>query len=482
MADSYIGETNPVVQNAQAPTVGAESTAESAAPIRIGSKVECPDGEAGRVVKVVLDPDHRKVSHIIIEHGLPGLSRMVVVPLSAVRRWDEDKVELEMSKLELTRLPEYYEVDYVEPAPEVSAGWQAFYAPGQILVPAPLPVGQVSGQTRRIVKGVPGDMVTIGRGTPVECQDGRVGTVDHILIDPRTGQVVKFVVRRGRLFAHDIAIPVELASELDTTGIYVDLPASELARLPEYRPEHSDQDITGRVRQAIERVLGAVAARQVYVRTESGRVELSGRVADEASRTAVTQAASAQAGVWEVRDYLTLSAPTGQEVYWSHAWLQSFLHTVTGLQFSRVEDTARILGYAQSKLRDLLDVAEAAAGANGRVVIEWQDLPLTRGLRDSLQRHRHYTRLLDPEPLVKFLSDSGYAPTLTEEVRRELPVIMGTLLILPAEVIRRQDPSRYSSGEFALELLKGLEAQREVPETPSPWEIERAMALLDLTV
>ncbi|HUG14910.1 MAG TPA: PRC-barrel domain-containing protein [Thermomicrobiales bacterium] len=65
----------------------------------------------------------------------------------------------------------------------------------------------------------------------------KVGTVDRIVVDPASRQVDKLVVRQGFLARHDILISIEDIGRLSDDGIYLDLTADELNRLPEFVEE-----------------------------------------------------------------------------------------------------------------------------------------------------------------------------------------------------------------------------------------------------
>lgn len=56
------------------------------APLTIGSRAQCADGECGRVTRVVMDPILDKVTHLIVEpEGRQGLGRLVPIEWAEVR-------------------------------------------------------------------------------------------------------------------------------------------------------------------------------------------------------------------------------------------------------------------------------------------------------------------------------------------------------------------------------------------------------------
>ena len=72
----------------------------------VDAKVVCTDGEAGRVVDVVVNPVARTVTHIVVrEHDVVG--RESLVPLSRVTDSNRSVVQLDCSKADLADFPEF---------------------------------------------------------------------------------------------------------------------------------------------------------------------------------------------------------------------------------------------------------------------------------------------------------------------------------------------------------------------------------------
>jgi ribosomal 30S subunit maturation factor RimM len=73
---------------------------------KIGAKVYTTDGEAGKLMKVVIDPDTERVTHLIVERGfLQKIDR--VVPFEAVDNVTDEGIRLKVSTAELEQFPRY---------------------------------------------------------------------------------------------------------------------------------------------------------------------------------------------------------------------------------------------------------------------------------------------------------------------------------------------------------------------------------------
>ncbi|MGH3803155.1 MAG: DUF1931 family protein [Pseudonocardiaceae bacterium] len=89
------------------------------------------------------------------------------------------------------------------------------------------------------------------------------------------------------------------------------------------------------------------------------------------------------------------------------------------------------------KLYDLLVVAQSDAAAQHRDVIEFTDLPITRGLQENIGLFRELGPYLRVDPILERLT--GYPPldgVLATETRSGLPDITGGLSVALARTFR----------------------------------------------
>jgi hypothetical protein len=88
---------------------------------KIGAVVHCPDGRCGRLLKVVVDPETREVTDLIVEKGFL-LSEDRVLPADAVEEAAADEIHVSVASHELEEF-ERYDEDVVEvPAPGYLSG------------------------------------------------------------------------------------------------------------------------------------------------------------------------------------------------------------------------------------------------------------------------------------------------------------------------------------------------------------------------
>ena len=99
-----------------------------------------------------------------------------------------------------------------------------------------------------------------------------------------------------------------------------------------------------------------------------------------------------------------------------------------------------ITDIAESKLTDLLIAAERNANMNGRDVIWESDLPITKGLQETMITLRKLEEEIEIEDILTFLRNATpikYA--LSEEAEAKLPELIGTLLIVMAKIMKEVD-------------------------------------------
>ena len=224
----------------------------SAAPldIEIGSNVQCRDGRTGRVIKLVVAPGRKLVTHIVVERGVLN-HHDVAVPVAHVAGVEGDTVVLDLSSDELNALPAYAEIDYAIP----DAYWVAQhgyppddtlvdlgrYTPDDGLLAPAWPVLWIQGHTHA---GVPPQETPVDRYTRVTGREGPMGRLDHVLLDPDTGDVRALALRKGHLLTKDVIVPAGWVERVGEDEIVIDADRTMLERLPEYRPDHPEDLMT----------------------------------------------------------------------------------------------------------------------------------------------------------------------------------------------------------------------------------------------
>lgn len=104
-------------------------------------------------------------------------------------------------------------------------------------------------------------------------------------------------------------------------------------------------------------------------------------------------------------------------------------------------DIKRLEDFINQRLYDLLVMGQAAAKANGRDLIEVQDVPVTKGLQESIHAFRNIDEELGLTPILEHLAKFpplhlGYSAGLEERI----PEIVGGITVGLARLFKVIDP------------------------------------------
>jgi sporulation protein YlmC with PRC-barrel domain len=198
----------------------------------IGADAVCTDGACGKVIRVVVDPVARAVTHLVVEpKHRQGLGRLV--PL--------DLVDTTTGEVRLRCTVEGFEkLAYAEET-HFLPGTGAMYgcAPGHILA-WPL-YGLNDGEIPRAVTydKVPLGEVAVRRGDQVHATDGGIGRVQGLVIDPADHHVTHVLLQEGHLWGRrQVAIPISAVTRIDDDGIRLNMTKQEVEDLPSVGVDH----------------------------------------------------------------------------------------------------------------------------------------------------------------------------------------------------------------------------------------------------
>jgi hypothetical protein len=104
-------------------------------------------------------------------------------------------------------------------------------------------------------------------------------------------------------------------------------------------------------------------------------------------------------------------------------------------------DLKRYQEFVNQKLHDLLIIGQAAAKANGRDVIEFRDLPITKGLQESMNGFRRIDTEVGLSPILDYLVARPPDVSVSEETEARLPVIAGGLSVALGRTFKIIDPA-----------------------------------------
>jgi sporulation protein YlmC with PRC-barrel domain len=202
----------------------------------IGNDAVCGDGYRGEVQAVVIDPDARTVTHIVVEpDGRRGLARLV--PLDLVDA-ASGQIRLRCTKTEFMSLDAAEEtlaefaVGQTVPVQLLAPGWRGAGGPstdGASILRIP---------EKETIDVIPPQEVEEHGGDHVHATDGDTGQVRAFRIDPDNGQLTHVLVREGHAWGRrDVAIPFDKVTGLDG-GIRLSITREQVRDLPPVDIDH----------------------------------------------------------------------------------------------------------------------------------------------------------------------------------------------------------------------------------------------------
>lgn len=174
-----------------------------------GSEVNCSDGPAGTLGRIILVPAELLVTYLAVEpHGLLGAGRLV--PIELVREGG-DAVHIGCSLAEFEAL----EADETSQPP-----------PADVLPDGGLPFSYLT------LHQIPDGQVEVNGDENIHATDGRVGHLRGLEIDAGDHRLLQLLLQVGHFSAkRAVTVPASAIGTIDAEGITLSLSKSEIADL-----------------------------------------------------------------------------------------------------------------------------------------------------------------------------------------------------------------------------------------------------------
>jgi sporulation protein YlmC with PRC-barrel domain len=208
----------------------------------LGARASCSDGFCGEVIRTILDPATRVVTHLVIE---PRHRKMDgrLVPLELVDATGGE-IRLRCSLAQFEQLDPAEEVDLAEGVDYGGGYGQAEAVPGYGNLGG-MGVGASSfgmglGYRTPLVlsHAVPLGETEVERHESVHAVDGEIGRVEGFVVDPADNKVTHVLLQEGHVWGRkEVAIPVSAVVSVDA-GIRLNITKQQVEDLPPLRPDH----------------------------------------------------------------------------------------------------------------------------------------------------------------------------------------------------------------------------------------------------
>jgi sporulation protein YlmC with PRC-barrel domain len=194
--------------------------------IPINAKVECTDGACGRSTNVVVNPVNGTVTHVAIEDKSLPDNPTRLVPVAAMAEVTDDRIKLSCTRADVAKLGPFVVADFIQQSPSggassSGAGYSAQYVVNDTAY------DEVKEQE------IPEGELGLYGGMHVEASDGRVGKLDELVLDSKSGVITGLVMRKGHLWgARDVTVPIGEIKFVRGDTVYLNLDKSAVGALP----------------------------------------------------------------------------------------------------------------------------------------------------------------------------------------------------------------------------------------------------------
>ncbi len=186
----------------------------------IGAEAHCSDGVCGEVSRIILEPDTRTVTHLVIDprhHRGPGR----LVPLDLI---DDTRGGVHLR----CTVDEFGNLDPAESSRFVEGVTRDGLGP--LGMDSPLGIPHAVERTTDDV--IPMGERELRRGERVHAVDGEIGQVEGFALDPGDHRVTHVLLKEGHLWGRkEVAIPVSAISNL-RNGVVLSITKQQVADLP----------------------------------------------------------------------------------------------------------------------------------------------------------------------------------------------------------------------------------------------------------
>lgn len=207
----------------------------------LGARASCSDGFCGELVRTILDPATRTITHLVIEPK-HRQEEGRLVPLDLVDTAGGE-IRLRCSLAEFGQLQPAEEVDVVDEGYGGGYGQagsvQGYGNVGGLGVGGSatgMGVGMGTGhRTPTILEhAVPLGETEVERHESVHAVDGEIGRVEGFVVDPADNRVTHVLLQEGHMWGRkEVAIPVSAIVSVDT-GIRLNITKQQVEDLPPY--------------------------------------------------------------------------------------------------------------------------------------------------------------------------------------------------------------------------------------------------------
>jgi uncharacterized protein YrrD len=199
--------------------------------------------KVGEIERVVLDPQTKEITHLIVRKGFLFIEDKVV-PIDMVSSTAEDRITLKTTE-DLESLPDFEEEQYVR-VTSVDPGYphRRGYARPYYWYPAPgfawwgtqpYPLEARPNYVLETWRNIPEGTVALKEGADViTMDDEHVGDVERIFANPQQERATHLLISKGLFLKEKKIVPTTWINQVTEDRVYLSVSSDFIERLPEY--------------------------------------------------------------------------------------------------------------------------------------------------------------------------------------------------------------------------------------------------------
>ncbi|MDX1416179.1 MAG: PRC-barrel domain-containing protein [Candidatus Promineifilaceae bacterium] len=217
--------------------------------VKIGADVITENGEqVGRVDRVVIDPESKEVTHLVVEKGFL-FTEDKVVPVSMIAPAAEAKITLKEDAGDLARLPDFEESHYV-PAKKttMSSGvtkiksednlYYAYPPLGTLWSGSAIEAGTQAHHVEETRRNIPEDTIALKEGAKVISSDNEhVGDIERVFTSPFDDKVTHILLSQGFILKEEKLVPVSWIRNILESEVHLSIDSEYVQALPDFQSE-----------------------------------------------------------------------------------------------------------------------------------------------------------------------------------------------------------------------------------------------------
>lgn len=194
--------------------------------IPINAQVACTDGACGKSTNVIVNPVNHKVTHFVIEDKSLPENPTRLVPVVKVAGNTQDQITLSCTKAELAKLPPFIVTNFIQ---ESGSGTAYQSGAGYTF---PYVINDTAYDTVQ-ERNIPAEELAVYSGMQIEATDGKIGKLNELVLDPKSGEITHLLMREGHLWGNkEVSLPVSSIDFCDSRVIYLKLDKAAVKDLP----------------------------------------------------------------------------------------------------------------------------------------------------------------------------------------------------------------------------------------------------------